>query len=465
MGLTVFKREIQHNLYSLRFMVALVLVLLAFILGAVSFVRYHEDALAKDRLARADFFDKMKADAAKNATALAVTKRDYPLRPRDNGFIYDAKEKYLPDAITFSAWNVFGFRNRGGSVNPFLAKHDEINWSFIVGLILSFVAFLFTFDAVSGEKEARTLALALSNPVSRGSLLFWKYLSAIVSFVFVVTPGILVSLLIILVLGAVEVSATLAAEVAGFLAASVLLAASFAAFGLLSSVLSRNANVSLLLALSFWLLFAVVIPNSSAFAAKRLYPIDSAEAVQARVMAAFDDLDKNAPPGSWSSNSGNPFMPLHELRANLQLKRLQAEKTIRDASIRAMSRQFERTRLLTALSPIADFEGLTEAVVGGGYPRLLKTWQDLRIYQGQLLAFFQSFDARDPKSPHWYNPNEDVSTTRLPVSFETVPQFTEKPMSFAERARPAAIYLIMAVLLTCLVYLLSFFLFVRYDVR
>ena len=462
---TVLKREIQHNLYSLRFMVALALVLLAFILGAVSFVRNHEDALAKDRLARAEFLDKMKEDATKSLTTLAVTKRDYPLRPRDNGFIYDAKEKYLPDAITFSAWNVFGFRNRGGSVNPFLAKHDEINWSFIVGLILSFVALLFTFDAVSGEKEARTLALALSNPVSRGALLFWKYLSAIVSFVFVVTPGILASLLVVLFLGAANISASLAAEVAGFLAVSVLFAASFAAFGLLSSVVSRSANVSLLLALSFWLLFAVVIPNSSAFLAKKLYPIESAKAVEAKVNAAHGDLSKNAPPGSWSMNYGNPFMPLHELRANLQMKLLQAEKAIRDASIQAMSRQFEKTRWLTALSPIADFEGLTEAVVGGGYPRLLKVWKDLHAYQGQLLAFFQALDAQDPKSPHWYNPNEDVSTTRRPVAFETVPQFTERPMSLADRLKPAIPFLLVMAISACLVFFISFILFVRYDVR
>jgi ABC-type transport system involved in multi-copper enzyme maturation permease subunit len=458
------KREIQHNLYSLRFMIALALVLLAFVLGALAFVRNHEDALAKDRLARADFLDKMKADAGLTATRLAVTKRDYPLRPRGNGFITDAKEKYLPDAITFSAWNVFGFRSRGGSVNPFLAKHDEINWSFIVGLILSFVALLFTFDAVSGEKENRTLALTLSNSVSRGALLFWKYSSAVISFIFVVTPGILASLLVIIVLGGAEFSAVLAAEVAGFLVASVLLAASFAAFGLLSSVISRSANVSLLLALSFWLLFAVVIPNSSAFAAKRLFPIESAETVQARVTAAFDDLNKSAPPGSWSSSS-DPFMPRHELRANLQMKRLQAEKAIRDDAIQAMSRQFVRIRLLTAISPIADFEGQTESLVGGGFPRLFKVWKDLHVYQGQLLAFFRSLDARDPKSPHWHNPNEDVSTTRLPVTFETVPQFAEKPMSFGERLRPALPNLAVSASLTLLVFALSFVLFVRYDVR
>jgi ABC-type transport system involved in multi-copper enzyme maturation permease subunit len=462
---TILKREIQHNLYSLRFMISLVLVLGVFIVGSLSFVRNHQAALEKDRVARTEFVDKMKADAALNATVLAVTKRNYPLRPRDNGFISDAKEKYLPNEIVFSAWNVFSFHSRSGTVNPFLTKHDELNWSFIIGLIVSFVTLLFTFDAVSGEKESKTLALALANSVSRGTLLFGKYLSAIVSILFVVVPGVLLSLLIILVFGRAQFTPTLAAETAGFLLAVVLMSASFAAFGLLSSVLARNANISLLMALSFWLLFVVVIPNSSAFVAKRFYPIESSEAVLTKVDAALDDLSRNAPRGSWAMQSQNPFMPLHELRANLRRKRMQAEKAIRDAYYRGMFHQFERTRLLMAVSPIADFEYLTEAVVSGGYPRFRKVWEDFHIYQGQFLAFFQALDARDPKSPHWFNPTEDVSTTRQPVAFETVPLFQEKPMTLSNRLLSSLKYLIISAVFIALIFSLSYVLFVRYDVR
>ena len=135
-------------------------------------------------------------------------------------------------------------------------------------------------------------------------------------------------------------------------------------------------------------------------------------------------------------NSGNPFLPQHELRANLQMKRLQAEKGIRDAYYQAMFRQFERTRLVTALSPVSLFEYLTEAVAGGGYLRFRKAWDDMHVYQGQLLNFFKALDAADKDSPHWYNPNENVSTTRKPVAFEKVPQFEESPLTLADRARP-----------------------------
>ena len=89
----------------------------------------------------------------------------------------------------------------------------------------------------------------------------------------------------------------------------------------------------------------------------------------------------------------------------------------------------------------------------------------MRIYQAQFLNFFKALDATDKDSPHWYNPVENVSTTRKPVAFEKVPQFEERPMSFADRLAPALKYLIINVFMLSAVYFLAFALFVRYDVR
>jgi len=348
---SVLKREIQQNLYSLRFFLSLVLILVVFIAGSLSFVRNHAAGLEKYREAGSLALKAMEQDAARNATALAVERRSYDLRPRDNAFLADAKEKHLPNSVIYSAWNVFGFENKGGSANPFLARYDELGWTFIASVLVSFIALLFTFDAVSGEKETRTLSLTLSHPVPRGTLISMKYLSAVFSSLAVILPGVLVSLLILLVSGAVSWSWTLGAECLAVVVAAGFLAAAMAAVGLVCSVLARSSNVSLLLALSVWLLFGIVIPNSSSFLAKKAYPIETSEAVQKNVQRAFDDLNKNAPPGSWMSQSGNPFLPQHELRANLQRKRMAAEKAIRDAYYRSMFRQFEKTRRLTAFPP------------------------------------------------------------------------------------------------------------------
>jgi len=462
---TILKREILNNLYSLRFLISLALLLGVFLAGAFSYVKGHEAALGKYQIARSQYDEAMRKDAESNATNLAVTMRSFTLRPRDNAFIDDAKEKYLPNAVVYSAWNVFSFENKSGNSNPFLNKHDDLNWAYMAALIVSFVTLIFTFDAVSGEKESKTLALTLSNSISRGAVLFGKYLSAVATVLLLLLPAAGLNLTIILLAGRTPLTLALVVELGGFLIIACLLAAAMAAFGLFTSVVTRNSNVSLLLSLCIWLLFVAVVPNSSTFIAKTIYPIENSETIQRKVDAAFDDLNKNAPPGSWMMNSGNPFLPQHELRARIVMKRLEAEKSIRDAYYRNMFRQFERTRLWTALSPISLFQYSSEAVVGGGYPRFQKVWNDLHIYQTQFLSFFKDLDAKDPKSPHWHNPLENVSTTRQKVAIGTVPQFSERPMSFGARLRSALPYLLVSVLAACLVYVLSYILFVRYDVR
>ncbi|MCU0645634.1 MAG: ABC transporter permease [bacterium] len=462
---TIYKREIQHNLISLRFQIAFVMILGVFVIGTLSYIKGYQTRVQNYGEIHHQFIETIKNDIQANASELATNERSYQLAPRSNGFISDCKEKYLPNAISFSAYNVFSFVNRSGSTNPFLYQFQELNWSFIATLIISFIVLLFTFDAVSGEKETRTLAITLSNSLSRGTLLFGKYASAITTTMLITVIGMIFSVLIILISNQVALSGQFVLEGAGFLLLQLLLISSMAAFGLLSSVLVKNSNISLLIALTFWLIFAVVIPNSSAFFARKIFAIEQENVIQAKISQAFDDINRNAPEGSWAMNSSLPFAPEHRMRADLQMKLLEAAKLIRDGYYQAMFRQFERTRYLTSLSPLALFEYMTESVVGGGYARFKKVWNDMLIYQSQLLSFFKDLDMSDPDSPHWYNPREDVSTTRKPVTFEKVPLFEEQAMSLAERFSSVLIYLIIYVAYTGIIFFVTFVLLVRYDVR
>ena len=461
---TIIKREILHNLYSLRFVLSLALVLGAFVAGSLSAVRNQESARIRTAEIQAQETKALQNDA-RNATALAVNRRTFGLPARPGAFIFDAKEKYLPNTIRYNAWNVFSFENRSGSANPFLIRSDELNWTMIAGLILSFVTLLFTFDAVSGEKETKTLALTLSNPVSRSALLWGKYVSAVVSVLLILLPGIIVSLLILLIAGAADWTGRMAAETGGFLLAAIVLIVDIgrlrpALFGDRQEFQPQPALGPFRLAF-----IRRRHPQLQRIRGQDFFPLERSEAVQVRLSQALGAVMRAAPEGSMMMDTRNPFLPQHELRADLLRKRLFTEKTIRDDYYQAMFRQFERTRLLAAFSPTISFEYITEAVVGGGYPRFRKAWNDLHAYQGQFLEFFMALDARDPKSPHWVNPLENVSTTRLPVAFETVPRFIEKPMTLADRARPALLFLLITGVMAAIAFLLSYFLFVRYDAR
>ena len=153
-----------------------------------------------------------------------------------------------------------------------------------------------------------------------------------------------------------------------------------------------------------------------------MFPIPTAAKIPQAIREEQTDINKNAPEGSWSSNSREPFFYRHELRANIQTKMMNAEKTHKDAYYQQMFRQFENTRNFTMISPIAQFDYINEAFLGGGYLRFRKNWDDLHIFQEQFLQWFKDIDAKDQDSPHWYNPYEDYSTRKKPVSVDQRPQ-------------------------------------------
>lgn len=461
----IILHEIRRNILSLRLQIALVLMVVVFGFGAAAFVMNLKSARENYRRYSTNRMEMLRGLAEENLSGLATNREDYILAPRGNAFIDDAGEKYLPNSIRYSAYNVFGFEVRPGSVNPYLSNFRELNWMFIISIILGFTVFLFTFDSISGEKESKTLAGSLSNSLSRGTLLMGKFISVVLTSVLVLIPGICLSLVIILASGAVSVTATTILETAVFVAAASVFVACIAAFGLLASVVSRSSNVSLLVSLALWLLFVAIVPNTAIFWAQKLFPIENSGVINQRVSNARMDINRNAPEGSWASSSNNPFLPQHELRAANQTNLMNAEKHIRDAYVNDMIRQLERVRLVTLVSPVSLFEHMSETIVEGGYSRILKNWSDMHLFRERFFDYFKEKDANDPESPHWYNPFEDYSTTRKGVNFEETPVYNEIPHAIHQRIAALAPYFMATVVYAAVVFFATFILFVRYDVR
>ena len=463
LGTLIFK-EIQNLLFSLRLHISLFIVLLLFGIGTPGVITTLDAEFELYSDYRNNSMEVFNSLASENLTRLAINRSNYLFSPRSNRIISDCHEEVLPNEIIYSAYDVFGFNVSIGTSNPLLQNGQMLSWSFIVIMVLSFLTMLFAFDAVSGEKEQKTLALTLSNPVSKGTLLFAKFVSIVGMITLMEFLGMIISMIIILVMGNIPLDTAFLVECLGFLLLSMLFISAFAVFGLLASVVTRNSNISLLISLCFWLLFVVVIPNSSVFWAKKMFPIDNADVVAQRIREGRDEISRNAPPGSWSS-SWDPFFSRHELRANMMMSFMVSEKKHRDAYHTDMMQQFENTRYFTLLSPVALFDYSVEAFLGGGYLRFKKNWENMAGFQEQFLTYFKEVDAADEESPHWYNPYEYYSTTRKGVDFEEVPVYTEQIASFSERFEFMLKYLIILIIYVGVVFSLSFFLFIKYDPR
>jgi len=457
-------KEIQHYFYSLRFHVSFLIVIVTFIIGTISFIPSFKQAGENHMKIESEQRATLERNA-KNASVVAVSKYNFVLSPKSNGVISDCSGRQLPNKIRYSAYNVFDFKVSHNNVNPLMKTGRDLNWAFIVSIVLSFVSLLFAYDSVSGEKEDHTISLMFSNAVPRGIVLLSK-LAGIVSAVMVMTmTGVIISILILVISALVPLTASFLTEVLAFLVITMLLVTLMAVCGLLASVLSKTSNVSLLISLCFWLLFVVIVPNTAVFWANTVFPIPHADEVQMAIRQGRKVLNDNAPRGSWSSNSGNPKWERHKLRADLQTKLLNNEKTHRDAYYMQMFNQFEKTRQLTLLSPVAQFDYMNEAILGGGYLRFRKNWDDLHVFQASFQRWFMNIDEKDDESPHWYNPYEDFSTTRQEVSVDQIPVYVEQKASWGERLRGIALYLTVMLVYSALLFGVVLFRFQRYDVR
>ncbi len=123
--------------------------------------------------------------------------------------------------------------------------------------LIPLIALLLSFDAVVGEAESGTMALLLSYPISRWQVLVGKFLGHIVilSFATILGYG---SAGAVLQLAGNGLDFSVWMPFVYFIAASILLGASFLAIGYVVSCLSRERAAAIGIIIAVWL-FSVVI--------------------------------------------------------------------------------------------------------------------------------------------------------------------------------------------------------------
>lgn len=166
----------------------------------------------------------------------------------------------------------------GGSTyaeDTIFAVFRAIDFAFIILVVLSLFAILFTFDAVSGEREDGTLRLVFANNVPRATYLLAKCAGAWLGLAVPLTIPILLSVLIVVVAG-VPLGFGHFLRLAALGGLSLLLFTFFIMLGLFFSTLSRRPSVSFLLALSAWVALVMIIPRAGTAAAARIAPVPSA---------------------------------------------------------------------------------------------------------------------------------------------------------------------------------------------
>ena len=210
----IAKHEIYDNLNSLRFALTTVLLLALMVTNAVRHLREHPEQMREYQNAVTESLNHLtnRADASLYTLAQYGPGNFYK-KPSPLHFCANGGEPLLPDAVEVDEPPVFMTDSEGNRLlegiwslsypDANLQNKDvgpdvsQVDWAFIIGYVLSLIAILFTFDAVSGEREHGTLRLMLANSIPRHTVLIGKFLGALLSVSIPFTVAVLVNLLLI----------------------------------------------------------------------------------------------------------------------------------------------------------------------------------------------------------------------------------------------------------------------------
>jgi ABC-type transport system involved in multi-copper enzyme maturation permease subunit len=178
--------------------------------------------------------------------------------------------------------------------NPVFSVFGALDLTFIVKIVLSLFAILFTYDAIVGEKERGTLKLTLSNRVPRDRLILGKVIGGFISLLIPLIIPLILSLLILLVYPNIVLAGQdwlrlLLMFLMFFLYLSV-----FFTLGLLVSARTSKSSTSFLVLLFIWVIFVTIIPKLSVMTAGRLKPIPSVHEITAKKDAFLQQIQGGA---------------------------------------------------------------------------------------------------------------------------------------------------------------------------
>lgn len=178
--------------------------------------------------------------------------------------------------------------------NPVFSVFGALDLTFIVKIVLSLFAILFTYDAIVGEKERGTLKLTLSNRVPRDRLILGKVIGGFISLLIPLIIPLVLSLLLLLVFPDVSLSGDDWLRLLLMFIMFLLYLSVFFTLGLLVSARTNKSSTSFLVLLFIWVTFVTVIPKLAVMTAAQLNPIPSVHEITAKKDAFLQQIQGGA---------------------------------------------------------------------------------------------------------------------------------------------------------------------------
>ena len=476
---SIAKRELYDNMMSLRFALIVLLMLTVMVANAVvSLGRYNEQMGDYHRNV-ADELKEMALHAESFQVLVLYGPGELHKQPSALSFCANGGEAYLAkntDGRPLERWwGDYPARFNGiwrmtyPRSNPslwnFLPDSTQMDWAFLIRVVLSFAAILFTFDAISGERARGTLRLMLANSVPRHVVLSGKFLGALISIGLPFLMAVLVNLFLLYTSGSIQLAASDWARLGAIVLIGFVYIAIFITLGLLVSSRARQSPSSLMVLTLIWVVWVILIPNTVGLVVRSLKPAMTSDEFRQRREEVYQQVtQKYLDRGLLDTDFDPRQIPPAEatlLWGEYHLEESLGDERFLEEHLRAQLDQVAYARSLARLSPAAAVQYAIESLAGTGFSRHLQFLSQVKIYMSKFRDFLVEVDKADSESPHALFFRLAISWE--PVPFDAIPKFKDR-YSFGESLNDATVDSLLLVLVFVTLSAALFLSFLRVDI-
>ena len=447
---TIVGKDLLDHISSFRFLAIFVLTILLMVTSVLVFSVRYENAIKEYPHRVEGLVNEDGKTSLRNVPCQGGPKaRRFP---SDLAFCSGAGERELPNEAAVAVHGLRALR-RTSDIGAILEGSAHVDWAFVIAVLLSFAAGLLTYKGISGELRDGTLALMLSNPVSRGTVLLAKYFAALLPLATALSVAAMFSLIVLQTTGVVQFTADDWMKIGFVGLASLCYLSLFILIGLLCSVCTRSPLISAVAFLFTWTCLVFVIPNLGGILAGQIGHVktplqmkESAESIPGQLPLTPGMSDAEA--------------------ASVKLRRELAKERLLIEYVQSLVRQVHLGQNLTRISPASTYSYAVEHIVGGGTYRLMRFVDNVvRFREGFLRAMIEA-DKEDPQSKHRYTPWSCGGNhfSHRTVDLGPAKVFRDPPPSGMEGVQAAFMDLSLLIFYNGLLFLIIFLRFARQDV-
>ena len=475
----IFRKELLEGLVTRRFFAVLLLCLLVFPVGSYMSRRDYQSRLQNYQEAQR-LYESTKKTVGSILFMGGGAKGFRP--PSGLSFLSTGLEIVLPDtAETVARFNSAAAEmrmvNGQGLDNLYGFFHGPLDFSFLVTVVMTFLALAFSYNAVSGEKESGTLAQMLSNSVLRSRIVTAK---AAAQFLMLAVPflaGVALSLALSPPAAATAGAASPWPPVLAAIAFSLLTIAVFFNLGLLVSSLTRQAVTSIVVLLLVWTALFAVLPRLGVIATRILSPVPSEQvfaqektrirlANEKACEAEVDKLIKESPVPQRRDNAGPEWPSLtKDFRAKQDAIRAKYKSDLaaetdkaRQAWERQRDAQIRTSMLVSRISPVSCYVRPMAEIAGTG-------WLEYKRFTAAADRFLRTLN-ESVYSKNQFTRMAGGAMFRFTGKAEDpAPRMAEIRIPFGDVVRDVTPDFVLLLLFNALFFAGAFVAFLRYDPR